>query len=159
MVKDMKNSHELKKLLQEKEDLFFQIERITYEISEAPIDQINELLDTRGNLLEQVIRSDNKIKSLVDENLKSVLDCSCDISGLSEEQKELFEKALSIKAVVNRIVKNEDIIRLRIENERDSLLKRIETMNNSSKTVAESYKRSVKTGLSQGLGANKKKTV
>ncbi len=157
----MNNNQELKTLLREKEELFSKVERITNDIFEAPVDQINSLLETRGKTLEQVILIEGKIKSVAaeDEYLKSVLDCTCDISGLSGELKDLFEESLRIKAIVNRIIKNEDSIRLRIENEMNSLLERIETMNRSSKTVAESYKRSVETGISQGFGANRKKTV
>ena len=161
MVGDMKNNQELKQLLREKEMLFNEVERITNEIFEAPVDIINALLETRGSALEQVNIVNQKISPLIegDENLRSVLNCSCEISGLSGELKELFEQALRIRAIANRIIKNEDCIRQRIENERDSLLAKIETMNRSSKTVAESYKRSVETALPRGFGSGKNKTV
>ena len=157
----MNNNQEIKQLLSEKEMLFIEVEKITDDIFEAPVDIINELLETRGIALEQVNKIDEKLNPLVegDEHLKSVLNCSCDISALSGEMKELFEKALRNKAIVNRIIKNQDSIRQKIESERDSLLQKIEIMNCSSKTVAESYKRSVDTALPQGFGGTRNKTV
>ena len=157
----MNNIQELKQLLSEKEMLFIEVEKITDEDFEAPVDIINALLETRGVALEQVNRIDEILNPLVegDEHLKSVLNCSCDISALSGERQELFEQALRIKAIVNRIIKNQDSIRQKIERERDSLLQKIETMNSSSKTVAESYKRSVDTALPHGFGGTRNKTV
>ncbi|PKM74471.1 MAG: hypothetical protein CVU91_00980 [Firmicutes bacterium HGW-Firmicutes-16] len=161
MVGDMKNNQKLTQLLREKEVLFIDVERITNDIFEAPVDIINALLETRGNALERVNQVNDKISPLIegDEHLKSILNCSCEISGLTGETKELFEQALRIRAVANRIIKNEDCVRQRIENERDLLLEKIETMNRSSKTVAESYKRSVETALPHGFGNSKNKTM
>jgi len=161
MVGNMDNNLELKKLLQTKQELFLAVEAITNDISEAPIDQIVLLLDVRGDTLEQVISIDNQIKAIVgtDEKIRSVLNCTCEMSALQGDLKELFEAALRVKSVVNRIIKNEDTVRLRIEHERDSLLDKIENINSSSNVVAESYKRSVKTGFSQGSAGNKKKTI
>ena len=157
----MNNNEKLKQLLSEKELLFIEVERITDEIFDASVDRINELLETRGAALEQTAIINEKLSALIidDEHLKSVLNCSCDISGLSEEMKELFEQSLRIRAIVNRIIKNQDSIRQKIENERDSLLQKIETMNSSSKTVAKSYKRSVETALPHSFDGNKNKTV
>lgn len=161
MFENKQSNHDLNHLLQQKVTLFKQVEIITNDILEAPIEDINMLLETRGNVLEQVVQIDDYIKLQVegDTQLKSILNGSCDMSALSGEQKELFEEALRIRAVVNRIIKNEDSIRLRIENERDSLLEKIETMNSSSKTVAESYKRSVETAIPQDFGSSRNKTV
>lgn len=152
---------ELKNLLQKKQELFLNVEAITNDINEFPIDRITELLEKRGEALEQVVLIDNQIQTLVgdNENLKSVLSCTCEISELQGESKELFEQVLRIKAIVNRIIKNEDMVRLKIENERDSLLNKIETINSSSNSIAESYKRSVNTGFSQGNTSNTKKTI
>jgi organic radical activating enzyme len=158
---DMNSNQKLKQLLSEKEMLFIEVEKITDDIFEAPVDIINVLLETRGNALEQVNKVDEKLNPLIedDEHLRNVLNCSCDISGLSGESKELFDQSLRIKAVVNRIIKNQESIRQKIENERDSLLQSIENMNNSSKTVAESYKRSVETALTRGFDGSRNKTV
>jgi len=152
---------ELKNLLRKKRDLFLEVEAVTQDINVGPIDQINELLEKRGEALEQVILTDNQIITIIDgnANLQSVLSCTCEISELQGESKELFEEVLSVKAIVNRIIKNEDTVRLRLESERDSLLNRIETINSSSNSVAESYKRSVETGVSQGKSGNMKKTI
>ncbi len=80
------------------------------------------------------------------------------MSSISNEQKELLEEALRIKAIANRVLKNEDSIRIRIENERDSMLKTIENLNHSSSTVAKSYMRSVETGIPL-RDTNKKKKI
>ncbi|MFB0920110.1 MAG: hypothetical protein QMB62_04400 [Oscillospiraceae bacterium] len=161
MDEKMENSNALKKLLCEREELFSEVEKITNDIFEAPADIINALLETRGSTLEKASIVNEKISAITegDEYLKSVLNCSCDISGLSEESKELFEQALRIRAIINRILKNEDCVRLRIESERDSLLGKIENLNRSSKTVAESYKRSVETALPHGFGDGKSKNI
>ena len=157
----MDNYFELKKLLYKKQELFIAAEIITNDINEAPIEQITNLLEKRGEVLEQVNLIDNQIKAIVadDEVLRGVLNCTCEMSTLQGELKELFEESLRAKAIVNRIIKNEDTIRLRIENERDSLLTKIETINSSSNSIAESYKRSVKTGFSQGFLNGRNKTI
>ena len=154
----MYNSQELKNLLLAKQELFLEVERITNEIFDVSLDSINPLLETRGKVIEQVIFIDDKIKVLIggDEYLRSVLNCTCDMSDLSDELKELVEESLRAKAVANRIIKNEDSVRLRIENERDSMLDKIENLNQSSSTVAQSYKRSVETGIPQKISSKKK---
>lgn len=161
MVDNMDINVELKTLLHKKRELFLNVETITNEINEFPIDRITELLEKRGEALEHVILIDNQIQMLIvgNEELQSVLSCTCEISELKDELKELFEEVLRIKAIVNRIIKNEDTIRLKIESERDSLLNKIETINSSSNSIAESYKRSVNTGFSQGNTSNTKKTI
>ena len=160
MVKIMNNSQELKNLLLTKQELFLEVERITNEIFDAPVDLINSLLDTRGNAIEQIILIDDKIKSFTEgnEHLRSVLNCTCEMSDITGELKELLEEALRIKAIANRIIKNEDSVRQRIENERDSLLETIETLNHSSSAVAKSYMRSVETGIPQ-RSIHKKKNI
>ena len=157
----MENNQQLMQLLYRKEELFSEVDKITDEIYEAPVDIINALLETRGNVLEQAGEVNSRISALAegDEYLKSVLNCSCDVSGLSEEMKELFEQALRIRAIVNRILKNEDCVRRRIESERDSLLGKIENINHSSKTLAESYKRSVETAIPHSFGDGKSKSI
>lgn len=157
----MDNIFELKNLLQKKRKLFLEVEEITNEMNESHIDTITELLEKRGKALEQVIELEAQIKPIIDddESLNSVLNCSCDMASLKGEIKELFEEALRVRAIVNRIIKNEDIVRLKIESERESLLNKIETLNNSSISVAESYKRSVKTGLPQNTFKSKNKII
>ncbi len=158
---EMENNQQLMQLLCRKEELFSEVEKITNGIYEAPVDIINALLETRGNVLEQASEVSEKISALAEGNeyLKSVLNCACDVSDLSGEAKELFEQALRIRAIANRILKNEDCVRQRIESERDSLLGKIETLNRSSKTVAESYKRSVETALPHDFGDGKSKSI
>ena len=161
MVCNMDNIFELKKLLQKKQALFLDVEKITNEMSESPIDKIDELLEKRGEALEQVIELEAQIKAILaeDESLSSVVSCTCDMAALKGEMKDLFEESLRVRAIVNRIIKNEDIVRLRIESERDSLLHKIETLNSSSISVAESYKRSVNTGLPQNFFTSKNKII
>ena len=155
------NILELKRLLERKYKLFLEVERITDEMNESHIDKITELLEIRGETLEKVIELNNQIKSIIaqDESLRSVINCDCEMNSLKGELKELFEESLRVRAIVNRIIKNEDDIRFKIESERESLLNRIETMNASSTSVADSYRRSVKTGLPQEFSNNKDKTI
>jgi hypothetical protein len=136
-------------LLQEKGRLFHEVESLTGEIFAAPIDRINALLDTRGQVLEQIVEINERLRGFAgaDAHLKSVLNCSLETDALTDETRTLFEEALRIRAAINRILKSEDNVRQRIENERSALLERIETMNSSSKTIADSYKRSVETAF------------
>ncbi len=158
---NMDNIFELKKLLEKKQKLFLEVEKITDEMNESHIDRITELLEKRGEYLEQVILLNNQIKPIIAENesLGDVINCSCEMSSLKGELKELFELSLRVRAIVNRIVKNEDIVRLKIDSERESLLQRIEILNSSSTSVAESYKRSVNTGLFQDYSNSKNKKI
>lgn len=155
---EFNDSQILMQLLKDKEALMSEAEKLTFDISLASIDEIGPLLEKRGAVLESVIKKDSEIKVLIggNEHMRAVINCSCDIPSLDDGEKELFEEAIRIKAIANRIIKNEETIRLKIENERDTLLKNIETLNHSSKVVAESYKRSVETGISRGFRKNDK---
>ena len=161
MADNKPNYKTVLQLLQEKGRLFHGVEALTDEIFAASIDRINPLLDERGQILEQIAGINEKLRCFAgaDAQLKSVLNCSLEADALTDETRVLFEEALRIRAAINRILKSEDNVRQRIENERTALMERIETMNSSSKTIADSYKRSVETAIPGSFDGGRDKTV
>jgi hypothetical protein len=150
MEMTMENKFELLELLYEKKRLFAEVESITNEMATAPLEQLEELLDTRGRLLEQAKAVTDKADGLpLDEGVRSVLKGNCDMTKLEGDMALIYEAAMSVRAVVNRIVQNESTVTMRLESEKEALRSKIEAINASSNSVAETYERSLATGLSQ----------
>ena len=147
----MENKTKLTELLNEKKRLFLEVENTTGQMVTAPFEQLAELLETRGGFLEQAKTVGEEISAIAagDEVLKGVIRGDCDMTKLDGGLAEIYEAALAVRAVVNRIMKNEGTVILRLESEKEALRSKIEAINASSNSVAESYERSVATGLTQ----------
>lgn len=161
MVGNMDNVLILKELMRKKQALFLEIERITNDMNKMPVEQVNDFLKKRREALDQAVITEECVREITagDEFLQSVVNCTCDVSGLSPEMKGLYEEAVRCRSILNRIKKNEDITRLRIENRKDLLLEKIRTVNKSVNSVAENYRRAVRTGIPQRVVYKKNKMV
>lgn len=148
-------------LLQRKHEIFLIIENLTEKMKGAPIEKLTRLFEQRGDALQRVTEIDCRLKELAceDEALKGALNNSSEPASLCGELAEVFKASLAVKAVANRVLKIEPEVQARVENERDKLFERLEVINSSGNSVAESYKRSVQTGFPQNPFGRKEKSI
>lgn len=148
-------------LLARKKLLFLEVEEVTSDMCVLSIEDLVIHTDKRGRLLEEISKIDEEIKLLCDNDtaLWDALNHICGRQDLPDELAELFDLSLSIKAVINRILKNEDNIRLHLISEKQRVVEKMENLNMSGTSVAERYHRSVQTGRNQPFGGGNNKII
>ena len=157
----MVNIEKLIKLLKAEREIFLEVEALTNQMMTSPTEELSDLLSERGSLLQKAVSIEDEINEEVidSEDIRNVLRNRGDMSKLSDDSAAVYDASMSVKAVINRINRLEDDVRSRIENERNAILKKIESINSSSNSVAENYKRSVQTGFPQLTLFDKEKTI
>lgn len=156
------NSYEqVSALLNEKKGVLAEIEQVSSRMKLADAQEIIELFAERGKLLESAQALTEQIRALSegDEKLASAISNSAEPSALDGELLRIFEVSLGIKAVINRVLHEEEGIKEHIQTERDGLLEKIEGLNASSSAVAAGYRRSVQTGVSQSRLQGRSKSI
>ena len=157
----MNGFEEIRALLEEKKNVLSEIERVSDEMKYAKAEELIELFAQRGELLESAKAFGEKIDALAigNEPLTAALKNSCEPTSLSAGLGEIYDVSLRIKAIANRVLREEEGVKEHIQLERDSLLQKIEDLNSGSASVAGSYLRSVQTGVPQGQLGRKPKTI
>lgn len=124
-------------------ELITQLERETNDLLLIPIDKLAERLESRQETLESFIEADNNLKALCNsrDDLRAVIDFSCELGALPSGLVPLFELSLSVRAGMNRILNTEPSISARLELERSSILNKIEGLNASTTATANKYYR------------------
>lgn len=147
----MAKQTELMYILAEKRDLFLACERATEEMCICPTEEMETYTAQRQEHLERARAIDDRIKVLSegDETLQAALRNTCDRGGLPAHLSVVYDTALAVKAVANRILQNEEIVRQRIELEKERLLDKIYDINVSSSATAARYEKFVSLGVSQ----------
>lgn len=125
--------------------LTYQLEQETNDLLLSPIDKLSDCLRRRQTTLDSLIDEDTLLKVLCSgrENLNSVIDLTCEVSGLPPELVPLFELSLSSRAGINRIINLEPLISARFAQEKSAILKNIESLNMSPTAAAGKYYRSL----------------
>lgn len=161
MVMFMKNYDLVIDLLNEKREIFLEVEKLTNLMLISPIEELSEILEERGEFLQKAVLIENEINNKVssDECARSILSNSGDMSNLPCDLEKLYESSMRIKAVINRINNLEVEVQERFESERDLILEKIESMNSSSNSVAGNYKRTVQMGFPQISLLDKEKSI
>lgn len=136
-------------LLKEKKELLLQIERVTNIMKDAPAEELMDLFTERGELLERAQSLGTEIARYAEKNeeYKAALSSEASPNALSAEAKEIFEASLGVKAVANRVTREDEAVLDHIKSERNKLLDKIKELNSSGAAVAGSYRRSVQTGV------------
>ena len=157
----MKNYAQTFHFLTRKKNLFLQIEEITDNMCLLQVEELLVSVEARQIRLEEITQLDITLKEYCQEDplLKSVLNHDCTTKGLSDELCTLYDIALSIKACVNRIMQNDENVRLHLAFEKDRILSNIEQLNTSSTVVADRYHRSIQTANSNPFGVSQKKWI
>lgn len=148
-------------LLAQKKQLFLELESVTADMSLYQVNELAECMEKRSRLLQQVEQIDAELKlmCITDEELRQVLNNRCPREGLSPQLSALYDASLSIKAVVNRMMKNDDAIKEHLEYEKQRITQKIEELNQIGAVVAGKYYRSVQTGVPRPIGAGKDRMI
>lgn len=148
-------------LLAQKKQLFLELESVTADMSLYQVEELAECMEKRSRLLQQVEQADDELRLIcsADEQLRQVLNNQCSREELSPTLAALYDASLSIKAVVNRMMKNDDAIKEHLEYEKQRITQKIEELNQSGAVVADKYYRSVQTAINRPLGSGKDRMI
>ncbi len=131
--------------LQEKTKLLSEVERITESMAVVPQEELLTCTEKRGKLVDEIKLLDDKLREFagMDNNIRSVLNNFCEKDDLTEELSKVYIEVLAVNAVLNRINKNDDVIKNRIEYEREKILNKIQSFNQSGEAATQRYYKSV----------------
>lgn len=131
--------------LQEKTRLLSEVEKITESMAVVPQEELLSCTEKRGKLIDEIKILDDKLREFASMNneVRSVLNNVCEKSDLTEELSKVYIEVLSVNAVLNRINSNDDVIKNRIEYEREKLLNKIQTFNQGGEAATQKYYKSV----------------
>ena len=101
-------------LLAQKKTLFSEFENVTETMYCMQAEDLAAAMDQRGLLLEQVAELDRQLAACAAgrEDIRAALAHSCGREGLAPQLAEIYDAALAVKAVVNRLIKNKDSVYL-----------------------------------------------
>lgn len=144
-------------LLEKKLQLFMEITQITDTMITLDADGLFDAVNQREQILAQIQAIDNNINNLSLENslLLDSINNTCSKDSLSSILQDIYDISFKIKGLITKLVRNEESIRVYIENEKQEILDKIQNLNQSSNSVASKYSQGVQT--SQQNIANSKK--
>lgn len=144
-------------LLCEKTEYFCQYEQATYHLLNDPIERLEEHLSTRERLIGSIDETDKRLDQLTGElgelagKARLALQLGCKRTELPDCLWPIFDKALSVFAVVNRIHQNEPLIADRLEEELEQLTQKIKQTNRSVSAQAARYGAGLTSSMPGGL--------
>ncbi len=131
--------------LQKKTELLSEVEKITESMAVVPQEELLTCTEKRGKLIDEIKLLDDKLREFASMNneIRSVLNNLCEKDDLTEELSKVYVEVLSVNAVLNRINSNDDVIKNRIEYEREKLLNKIQTFNQGGEAATQRYYKSI----------------
>ena len=131
--------------LQKKTELLSEVEKITESMAVVPQEELLTCTEKRGKLIDEIKLLDDKLREFASMNneIRSVLNNLCEKDDLTEELSKVYVEVLSVNAVLNRINSNDDVIKNRIEYEREKLLNKIQTFNQGGEAATQRYYKSL----------------
>ena len=131
--------------LREKTRLLSEVEKITELMAVVPQEELLTCTEKRGKLVDEIKLIDDKLREFAGMNneIRSVLNNFCVKSDLTEELSKVYVEVLSVNAVLNRINSNDDVIKNRIEYEREKILNKIQAFNQGGEAATQRYYKSL----------------
>ncbi len=131
--------------LQKKTELLSEVEKITESMAVVPQEELLTCTEKRGKLIDEIKLLDDKLREFASMNneIRSVLNNLCEKDDLTEELSKVYVEVLSVNAVLNRINSNDDVIKNRIEYEREKILNKIQAFNQGGEAATQRYYKSV----------------
>lgn len=131
--------------LREKTKILSAVEEITVSMSVVPPEELLACTEKRGELVNEIKLIDDKLREIaaIDNDIRAVLNNNCSKDDLTPELTKVFVEVLSVNAVLNRINQNDDVIKNRIEYEKEKLLNKIQTFNQGGEAATQRYYKSV----------------
>jgi hypothetical protein len=131
--------------LREKTRLLSEVEKITELMAVVPQEELLTCTEKRGKLVDEIKLIDDKLREFAGMNneIRSVLNNFCVKSDLTGELSKVYVEVLSVNAVLNRINSNDDVIKNRIEYEKEKILNKIQNFNQGGEAATQRYYKSV----------------
>lgn len=131
--------------LREKTKLLSEVEKITDSMAVVPQEELLACTEKRGKLVDEIKLLDDKLREFagMDSDIRSVLNNFCEKDDLTEELSKVYVEVLSVNAILNRINSNDDVIKNRIEYEKEKILNKIQAFNQSGEAATQRYYKSV----------------
>ena len=131
--------------LREKIALLNEIEKITDSMAVVPQEELLACTEKRGELVDKIKIIDDKLREFagMDNDVRNVLNNVCEKDDLTPELSKIYIEVLAVNAVLNRINSNDDVIKNRIQYEKEKILNKIQTFNQSGEAATQRYYKSV----------------
>ncbi len=140
---------ELLNLLSKKKNLFLQFEEISEKMFLNTIDQLEQDMEKREEILQTVSAIDQSIAGLCENHPRweRVLKHELSPTTLQPDEMTLYDTSLSIKAIVNRILSNAPALEEHLASEKQRIADKMSELDYRTKTMVDGYHQSVLTGL------------
>ena len=131
--------------LREKIALLSQIEKITDSMAVVPQEELLACTEKRGELVDKIKIIDDKLREFagMDNDVRNVLNNACEKDDLTPELSKIYIEVLAVNAVLNRINSNDDVMKNRIQYEKEKILNKIQTFNQGGEAATQRYYKSV----------------
>ena len=131
--------------LREKTEILSEIEKITDSMAVVPQEELLACTEKRGELVNKIKMIDDKLREFagMDNDVRNVLNNACEKDDLTPELSKIYIEVLAVNAVLNRINSNDDVIKNRIQYEKEKILNKIQTFNQSGEAATQRYYKSV----------------
>jgi hypothetical protein len=131
--------------LREKVKLLSEVEKITDSMAVVPQEELLACTEKRGELVDKIKIIDDKLREFagMDNDVRNVLNNVCEKDDLTPELSKIYIEVLAVNAVLNRINSNDDVIKNRIQYEKEKILNKIQTFNQSGEAATQRYYKSV----------------
>jgi len=136
-------------LLEQKKTYLLHYEREMETLPLLPTEELEACIQRGDVLIEKLKELDERLVRLARENgaaVMSTLNHECDRGLIDADMGKLYDAALEVKAVANRIVNNDGVIRERINHEKEKAMEGIKDINAQSARVAGRYRQTTTTG-------------
>ena len=131
--------------LREKTRLLSEVEKVTESMAVVPQEELLACTEKRGKLIDEIKLLDDKLREFagMDNDIRTVLNNACEKNDLTEDLSKVYVEVLSVNAVLNRINKNDDVIKNRIQYEKEKILNKIQAFNQGGEAATQRYYKSV----------------
>lgn len=148
-------------LLSQQKEKLRELEEVTDAMAGASADEITAAMEKREEIFKPLIEINEELKKAAngDGNLKRALGNEGNRSEVAPPYDEIYDASMESRAIANRIIRNEGMVRGTIEAEAERLKKQIEELNSAGGSVADRYQKSVQLGLNRQIKPDKNDLV
>lgn len=149
---------EILSCLSEKYACFLTLEELSIPMQYETVGVLEELIIKRSELFEKISQIDARIHHLTqdDDYCRKVIALRVSRKDISLNFREIYHMSLQCKLSVNRLLKNEDVIRLHLKNEKQRVMEQVKELNQNTSNLAAKYHSSVQTGQNRTVSTLKK---
>lgn len=157
----MSSYHVILTCLSEKYACFLDLEEVTVPMQYETVEVLEELMEKRRVLFERIAHLDAQIQSLTQEDAfcRQVIEQRVSAEKLEGPLKEISEVSLRCRLSANRLLKNEEVIQLHLESEKQRVMDQMKSLNENGAVLATRYHSSVKSGRNRVVPSTKKRLI